>query len=196
MKRKPIYCLLFALISVATVFADKPTLKIRSIEVDDNVYTPYYSVQTEQDHEQGAAQRWVRLTVEYSTSGGWIDELSIKHMALIPGHGEKNAVLDEEVTYLNIGPGNHVSYVYMHPNCVKRYESEANEIDIAVQFSINGENVATEITNKNKVKDWTTSTHTHRGHLLAENETPFWFVNYDFKEIIKTRAHNGHGVKQ
>lgn len=193
MKTKLLVAITIAAWSGLSALAGDVTLKIRRIYVDDNVYTPFYKVDTEQDNEPGAAQRWLRLAVEYSTSGGWIDELKVDHMALVPDHGgEKAAVLDETVTYLNVGPGNHVSYVYMHPNCVKRYKSKAKEVDMGVTLSIDGETVAHKMTNKNKVKDWMKQETVHSGHLLNESETPFWFVNYDYKEMIKHRAHNGH----
>ncbi len=194
MKARSILTVTATLLTWQIVLADNVKLKIRRIHVDDNVYTPYYDAETEQDNEPGAAQRWLRLAVEYSTTGGWIDELSVRHLALVPNHnGEKAALLDEEVTYLNVGPGNHVSYVYMHPNCVKRYESKAKEVDSAVIFHIDEKIVGEKSTNKNKIKDWTKEQTTHTGHLLDESETPFWFINYDYKEMIKHRPHNGQG---
>jgi hypothetical protein len=169
------------------------SVKIRSIDVDDNVYTPYFTVETEQDHDQGASQRWIRLSVNYSTRGGWINELTIQHLALagLNFTCPSPVILTEEVTYINIGPGNHVSYVYMHPNSVKRYKSRAKELDVAVEFIINGEVIATERSNRNSKGDWTTDpkNHIHEGYLLSESETPFWFINYDYKEIIKHTPH-------
>ncbi len=163
-------------------------VKIRRIYIDDNVYTPYYKAETEQDHEPGAAQRWVRVAVEYSTSGGWIDEVTIDHKALVYHHGGSTPViLDRKVTYMHIGDGNHVSYVYMHPNCVQRYDVRAKNVDIAISISIDGKVVASKMTNKETKGDWTTDPEykVSTSHLLDDSETPFWFINYDYKEMIK-----------
>jgi hypothetical protein len=181
------------------------SVEIKRMYVDDNVYTPYYKVETEQDHEQGSAQRWIRIGVEYETSGGWIDELPILQSAIASEHGSPSPViLAEEVTYMNVGPGNHYSYVYMHPNCVKRYDVNAKELDSAALFSIDGKVVASEENSKDFKKGWATdpSFTVHNSHLLTESETPFCIINYDFKEIIKHQphsnngnAHQGHGSK-
>ena len=173
-------------------------IKIRSIAVDDNVYTPYYGIETEQTHDQGSAQRWVRLEVKYSTSGGWIDELAIKQLAIANEHGDKSPViLEANVTYLNVGPGNHVAYVYMHPNCVKRYDVKAKALNSAAIFSINGKVVAQEETARKTKAGWSTSGKytIHEGHLLSEADTPFWFVNYDFKEMIQRTPHKATSHK-
>ena len=196
LKYKLIVPALFLALTAGTVAAEV-TVKIRSIEVDDNVYTPYFEVETEQDHDQGASQRWLRLTVNYTTKGGWIDELTVKHFALVSNHGsDKPVILTEQTTYINIAPGNHVAYVYMHPNCVKRYDVENNEIDSAASIMIDGKRVAHEETSKRigKKKGWPDNPdlHVHPGHLLSEFETPFWFINYDYKEMTKHRPHNGH----
>lgn len=193
---KYILCaIILAQLGTSALAEEDVTVKIRRIYVDDNVYTPYYDIETEQNHEQGSAQRWVRLAVEYSTKGGWIDQLTIKHFALVGHHGNADPViLTEEVNYMNIGEGNHVSYVYMHPNCSKRYDVRAKELDSAVIFSIDGKTVASKETSKYADKKWTEDPAfvVHSGHLLNEAETPFWFVNYDYKEMLKHGAHNGH----
>jgi len=167
---------------------EKPIeLKIRRIYVDDNVYTPFYTAETEQNHEPGSAQRWVRVAVEYSTSGGWIDELSISHKALVYHHGsETPVILDKKVGYMHVGTGNHISYVYMHPNCVQRYDVRAKNVDIAISISIDGKVVASKMTSKKTKGDWTANPDykVSHSHLLDESETPFWFINYDYKEMI------------
>ncbi len=163
-------------------------LKIRRIYVDDNVYTPYYAAETEQNHEPGAAQRWVRVAVEYSTSDGWIDELTIDHKALVYHHGGSTPViLSKKVTYMHVGDGNHVSYVYMHPNCVQRYDVRAKNVDIAISISIDGKVVASKMTNRKTKGDWPDNPDykVSSSHLMDDSETPFWFINYDYKEQIK-----------
>ena len=172
----------------SSALADGTSLKIRRIYVDDNVYTPFYGAETEQNHSQGAAQRWVRVAVEYSTSGGWIDELSIDHEALVYHQGSENpVVLSEKVAYMHVGEGNHISYVYMHPNCVQRFDIRAKNVDIAIAVSIDGKPVATKITNRKTKGDWPENPKykVSGGHLSNESETPFWFINYDYKEMIK-----------
>ena len=171
------------------------SLKIRDIEVEDNIYTPHYEAETELDHAPGASQRWIRLAVDYETRGGWINELTIQHLALAGSNFTcpSPVILTEEVTYINIAPGNHVSYVYMHPNSVERYKQRAKKLDVAVRFISNGEVIATQRTNKGGKGDWTTdpTKHLHEGYLLSESETPFWFINYDHKEVIKHTPHPG-----
>jgi hypothetical protein len=195
LKYKMIASTILVTLAVMTSHAEA-TVKIKSIEVEDNVYTPYFNVETEQDHDQGASQRWLRLAVNYTTKGDWIDELTVKHFALVGDHGsDKPVVLSEQTTYINIAPGNHVAYVYMHPNCVKRYGVKDNKVDSAAAIVINGKQVAYEETsNRIGNKGWpnNSSLHVHPGHLLSEFETPFWFINYDYKEMTKHHSHNGH----
>lgn len=184
------YGVLFAVVAMHSAIsqAGDVELKVVRISVDDNVYTPFYTVNTEQTHNQGSAQRWIRLTVEYKTWGGWIDELVINHLAIVhPYDSEYPIVLAEDVTYMHIGPGRHFSYAYMHPNCVKRYQLKANRIDAAMQFSSSGQFIASMQTNRRFKDDWSVSDkyELHDGHLLRESETPFQFINYDFKEIIQ-----------
>jgi len=179
-------------------------VEITRLDVDDNVYTPYYRVETEQDHEPGAAQKWLKLNVEYTTSGGWINQLAVRHKALVTDHGSPDpVVLAEEVAYINVGPGDHTSSVYMHPNCVERYGVDASKIDHAVELLVDGQVVARRRTNKEAEGDWAhdPGIPVHNGHLLNASETPFWFINYDFREIIKRTphpqrgvTHEGHGV--
>ena len=52
--------------------AQEVKIKIDSISVEDTVYTPYYEVVTEQDHQQGSSERWIRLGVYFTTEGGWM----------------------------------------------------------------------------------------------------------------------------
>ena len=188
-----IISLLGAALLCGTSMAEEVKLKIHSIEIDDNVYTPHFKADTEQDHSRGPSQRWIRMEVKYSTRGGWINELTIQHFALagINTTCPAPVILTEEVTYINIGEGNHVSYVYMHPNTVKRYDSSAKKIEAAAVFVVNGKVIATERSNRNTQGNWTTDKkyHLHEGYLLSEPETPFWFINYDYKEIIKHIPH-------
>jgi len=180
--------IVLAQFATTALAGEKVELKIRRIYVDDNVYTPYYTVETEQNHETGAAQRWVRVAVEYSTSGGWIDELAISHKALVYHHGSENPViLDKKVGYMHVGEGNHISYVYMHPNCVQRFDIRAKNVDIAITITVNGKEVASKMTTSKTKGDWTADPKYKKqdGHLLDESETPFWFINYDYKEMIK-----------
>jgi len=188
--------LIAALLLAATGYADDINLKIRRIDVDKDVYTPLYRADTEQDNDPGPSQRWLRLAVEYTTEHEWIDEVTVRHMALVPGHdGKEPIILATEVTYMNIGPGSHLSYVYMHPNCVKRYDSQEGEIDSAVEILIDGKRVAFEATTThNSMPDWYKNPKlvVQEGHLLNDSETPFWFINYDYKEMIKHDGHSSH----
>lgn len=159
---------------------------INDVKAEDSVYTPYYEVVTEQKHEQGAAQKWIRLGVYFTTEGGWIDEIDVTQMAAIKGGGGQTLFLAESVHYINIGPGDHYVYVYLHPSYVERYDIDAFDLDNAVKIMINSEVVATMESNKNAPKGWSTSAdNTFKSYLLNHAETPFWFLNYDFKEIIK-----------
>ena len=182
------------LITVGTALAEV-SLKIRDLDVDDNVYTPHFMVDTELDHSQGPSDRWIRIEVEYETRGEWITELTIQHLADAGMNTTcpTPVILTEEVTYINIAPGNHKSFVYMHPHTVERYSQTAKNLDVAVRFLINGKVVAVERTNKESKGDWTVDPkrHLHEGYLLNESETPFWFINYDYKEIMKHTPHPG-----
>ncbi len=160
---------------------------IEEIKVEDLVYTPYYQVETEQIHDQGSAQRWVRLGVYFRTEGGWIDELDITQMALIEDvEGDSPLVLSEKVHYINVEPGDHYVYVYLHPSYVKRYELESFDVDSAAIVSINGNQVDAREIARHAEKGWSVrDAGRAKGYLLNHAETPFWFINYDFKELIK-----------
>lgn len=163
---------------------------INDIKVEDSVYTPYYAVETEQDHKQGSAQKWIRLGVYFTTEGGWIDEIDVKQVAYFNrGNDKKNLRLSEWVHYVNIEPGDHYVYVYLHPSYVKRYGIDAFDLDTAAMISIDGKVMAQMETTKHSKEGWSSSSNgaAVKGYLLNHAETPFWFINYDFKEIIKRR---------
>ena len=196
--KKIITVLSIAMVAITFQAQAAVKIKIRSIDVNGSIFTPLYDIDTELDHDTKTRQRWIRLEIKYSTSGGWIDELSIKQLAIAKGHGEKDPViLSVDVTYLNIGPGNHTATVYMHPNCVRRYDVKAKELDSGVFFMIDGAVVAQEETTRKVTKGWSTNGKytLHEGHLLSEADTPFWFVNYDFKEMIQRKPHAVHNKK-
>lgn len=178
--------------------ATEVQVEITRIRVEDNVYTPYYTVRTEQDNQQGAAKKWIKLHIEYTTSGGWIDELHIEQLALVTDNAlGVPIVLDQDTAYINIRPGDHYANVYMHPSLVDRYKVDAFEVDTAAVFRIDGKVVARSETTKNSKKGWSEESKAlvHKGHLMNHAETPFWFINYDFKEIIKRNPH-AHGEGQ
>lgn len=172
---------------VSNAVADEDVkITINEVKVEDTVYTPYYAIQTEQDHKQGSAQRWIRLGVYFTTEGGWIDEIDVTQMAAISRKDAEPLVLSETVHYINIEPGDHYVYVYLHPSYVKRYGIDAFDVDSAANISINGKVTVSRETNKRVEKNWSTNSGKQlKGFLLNHAETPFWFVNYDFKEIIK-----------
>lgn len=170
-------------------------VKITDVKVDDSVYTPFYEVNTEQDHEQGAASRWIRLGVYFTTEGGWIDEIDIAQIAAIKKNKDDESLMFcEKVHYINLEPGDHTVYVYLHPSYVKRYDIDAFDVDAGVTISIAGKVVAEQETTRHYKKGWAASSAAKnaRGYLLNHTETPFWFINYDFLEIIKREAHSGN----
>jgi len=192
-----IVCVALVGIAVAET-AGEVKVEITRISVEDNVYTPYYEAETVLDHEQGAAQKWIQLHVEYTTSGGWIDELDIMQLAMVTDSElGKPVILEEAITYINVKPGDHYANVYMHPSLVERYAVDAFEIDSAAIFRIDGKVVVHAETTKHAEKNWPEKSDAilHKGHLLNHTETPFWFINYDFKEIIKRGPH-AHGEKK
>jgi len=189
--------LLAGLLAAPAAFAAQktaPKVTITDISVEDNIYTPFYEARTVLDHQQGSSQKWLQLHVEYTTEGGWIDELTIDQSALVREEGMPPVVVDEEVSYINIKPGDHYANVYMHPHLVERYGVDSYEVDTAAVIRINGKEVARAETTKQAKKGWEADIDAipHKGHLLSHDETPFWFINYDFKEIIKKDQHR-HG---
>ena len=163
-------------------------IEIEKITVEDMVYTPFYRVDTEQDHEPGSAARWIRLGVYFRTEGGWIDELEITQMALKPiVDTGKKVVLAETVQYINLEPGDHYVYVYLHPSYVKRYEISDDDLDSAVVIRLDGKEAAHMETAEHGEPGWSSvaGDTSAKGYLLNHAETPFWFINYDFKEVIK-----------
>lgn len=162
------------------------SVTIKDIKIEDTVYTPYYEVQTEQDHQQGAAQKWIRLGVYFTTDGGWIDEIDVSQMAAIERDDAAPLFLSEQVHYINISPGDHYVYVYLHPSYVERYSVKTSDVDHAAVISVNGQVVASKEISNHVEQGWSSSTNqVMKSYLLNHAETPFWFINYDFKEIIK-----------
>jgi hypothetical protein len=181
-----------ATFATATAIAEDIKVDITRVSVEDNIYTPYYQAQTVLDHQQGSAQKWLQLHVEYTTSGGWIDELHIEQLALVSDSNmDGPIILEEGVTYINVKPGDHYANVYMHPSLVERYGVDSFNVDSAVIFKIGDNVVAQAETTKQVEKGWSDDEDAmvHKGHLLNHAETPFWFINYDFKEIIKRDPH-------
>ena len=194
-KRTKSLTVLVYLIIAGYAFSDDSSVKvtINEVKVEDTVYTPYYSVQTEQDHEQGSASRWIRLGVYFTTEGGWIDEIDISQLAASKkDDDDKGLMLRERVHYINLSPGDHYAYVYLHPSYVRRYDIDAFDVDTAATISINGEVVAKMESDRHFKKGWSSSGEAGnaKGYLLNHKETPFWFINYDFKEIIKGQSHS------
>lgn len=175
--------------SVSSAVADEEVkIKINDIKVEDTVYTPYYEIQTEQDHKQGAAQKWIRLGVYFTTEGGWIDEIDVTQMARLDCGSKSCLSLAETVHYINIEPGDHVVYVYLHPSYVKRYDIDAFDLDAAAVIKIDGKQVAEMETSRRFEAGWSEGgVAAGKGYLLNHAETPFWFIDYDFKEIIKRK---------
>lgn len=169
--------------------ADDADIKItiNDIRVEDTVYTPYYSVRTEQEHQQGAASRWLRLGVYFTSEGGWIDELEILQKAAFKGPDGTKVVLSESERYINLNPGDHYIYMYLHPSYLERYAIDASEVDMAAFIMIEGKELAFRESSREQSKGWSRKVNggTEKGYLLNHSETPFWFINYDFKEVIK-----------
>ena len=188
----------FVFLSVTgSAFSEDSAIKvtIKDVKVEDSVYTPYYQVQTEQDHEAGAAPRWIRLGVYFTTEGGWIDEIDVSQLAALKkGDSKEGLMLSETVHYINLAPGDHYVYVYLHPSYVERYDVDAFDLDSAATISINGKVVAKKESTRHYKKGWSSSEQASqaKGYLLNHTETPFWFINYDFKEIIKRKNHSGN----
>ncbi len=176
--------------SDARAAAESKNIKvtIKDIQVEDSIYTPYYEADTGQDHQQGASARWIRLGVYFTTEGGWIDELDVTQMAIKNTDGKKpGVVLSETVHYNNLDPGDHYVYVYLHPSYVERYEIDAYDLDSAAIITIDGKELAWKESTKHAKAGWSKNTDEsmEKGYLLNHAETPFWFINYDFKEIIR-----------
>ena len=172
---------------LVTAQAAEIKVEITDIKIEDTVYTPYYEVETEQDHQQGAGKKWIRLGVYFTTKGGWIDELDVTQTALLDCGSKSCLSLTETVHYINIEPGDHVVYAYLHPSYVERYEIDAFDLDSAAVIKIDGKTVAEKETRRRFKEGWSKGelAANAKGYLLNHAETPFWFINYDFMEVIK-----------
>jgi hypothetical protein len=144
-------------------------------------------VQTEQDHQQGSAQRWLRLGVYFTTEGGWIDELHIHQKAAFKGPNGQQVVLSESERYINLNPGDHFVYMYLHPSYVERYSIDASEVDSAAFILFENKLLDHKESLREHKAGWSRRSNweTEKGYLLNHTETPFWFINYDFNEVIK-----------
>jgi hypothetical protein len=180
------------LLSLSRAAPAELKVEIRDLKVEDNLYTPYYRVETGRDHTRAAAKKWIRLSVEFETDGEWIDDITINHFLYSSGfNGKMPVIMSRTVEYINIKPGAHHSYVYLHPNYVERYDISAFDLDAAASIVVNGREVARTETTKYGDENWSKQMQTvvHKGHLLDHSETPFWFINYDFNEVIRRAPH-------
>jgi len=165
---------------------DAVTVTIEKLTVDDSVYTPFYTAETGLDHAPGSAQRWIKLGVYFKTKGGWIDEIEVTQMAVFKPEKEDRLYMSEKVKYINIRPGDHYAYVYLHPSYVDRYEINDFDVDSAAVITVNGKVVASRETAREMQTNWSADgSIQYKNYLLNHAETPFWFINYDFQEIIK-----------
>jgi hypothetical protein len=175
-------------VGIAAHAAEENRVKItiEKLTVEDSVYTPFYEVETGLDHAPGSAQRWIKLGVYFKTEGGWINEIEVTQMAVFQPEKLDRLYMSEKVKYINIRPGDHYAYVYLHPSYVERYEINDYDVDSAAIITLNGEVVASRETAKDTKKNWSADESIqYKNYLLNHAETPFWFINYDYQEIIK-----------
>ncbi|HEY5622001.1 MAG TPA: hypothetical protein VIR77_05305 [Pontiella sp.] len=186
---KTVLCIAAGLsIGIAGYAAEEGEVKvtIEKLTVEDSVYTPFYEVETGLDHAPGSAQRWIKLGVYFTTEGGWIDEIDIRQMVVFKPEEDSRVYMSETVKYINLEPGDHYAYVYLHPSYVRRYDIDDHDVDSAAYISVNGEVAAFKETSRKTEKNWSADeTRSYKNYLLNHAETPFWFINYDYKEIIK-----------
>ncbi len=176
--------------------ADPVGVKIDRLEVDDNIYTPYYRVDTGRENERPGDQKWIRVGVNYTTEEGWFDELTIRYTAYASErNGPKPILFTTEVKYLNVGPGEHIGYAYLHPGYVDRYDLDGYNLDVSVElFASSPADSASAVkilamkeTTKHASAGWAKalSGDAPAGALLNRAETPFWLIDYDNRELIK-----------
>ncbi|MDF7798565.1 hypothetical protein P4C99_03775 [Pontiellaceae bacterium B1224] len=180
------------LIGVTSFAVAEPSVEITDISINDNIYTPLYQAQTKLDNQQAASKKWLQIHLEFTTSDEWLDEVTVLFSALVNEGEEKTPiVLTDEVTFINVKPGEHYANVYVHPNLRERYEVSGFDIDAAAAVMVDGKTAASVETTKHADKGWSDIDNPiiHKGHLLNHSETPFWFINYDFKEVIKQGDH-------
>ncbi len=186
--------LMLATAALPAIAAD---VRIERLEVEDNVYTPYYRVDTGRENDRPGVKKWIRLGVHYASGEDWTDALTIRYLAYAPGNNERKTLLfTRDVTYLNIGPGEHIGYAYLHPCYTERYDLDAYDLDFSVQILPGSRGnssavitpLATKETTKHSKEGWSAlkGDAEETGRLLNRSETPFWFIDYDNRELIDT----------
>jgi len=128
--------------------------------------------------------QWLEVEVEYATTPEMIDELTFKYTILIQG-----ALLDGEVTYVNIPAGNdHFAVMYIPPRALLRLTGGKALTSASIQ------NVWIQVTKQGQVLDQTSLRSSAPpnaphlpGQILNKNETPFAPLYYDRYEAIKPK---------
>ena len=136
------------------------------------------------------SDRWYRLTTEYQTSPGWIDDLAVTYYVLFkPGSrtlgvrqgSSSYLLLRGQSQYVNIKRGRHISEMYIHPNTVDRYGSIER---IGVVFRSEGRLLSAQSQPKSQ-SGWWDKLSPIDGLVLRREMTPFNSVSPDHYESSK-----------
>lgn len=164
-------------------------LLVRKVSTDTTV-TPSYNVKVRGANKSDGRKTWLTLHTLYDTAPRWIDEVTFTYYVVLkakspedvgPG-GEQMNMFSNSVTYQNVKRGTkHESSMFMDPDTFERFgEVQA----MAVVITIDGEVVA-KIKQPESDKDWWEGRPAHPSPLLRRDETPFRFIEMDYRPRIK-----------
>jgi hypothetical protein len=167
---------------VHTTTAQVPDIK--KIEVT-LVNSPQYQLAGGVAGAADTRDRWLQIQVEFETTGNWTDELTFKTYVLA-GSGANTKLLVGDITYLNIPrKASHLSYMYMHPNSVKRFMNGELPPRVGIQILYKGRTITQMSWPGGGRERWWEAMSPDRGYVIGPQLTPFSVLIFDRVNPIK-----------
>lgn len=130
----------------------------------------------------GRAQKWLEVEVAYETKPESIDELTFKFSTILD-----KQLINGEVTYANIGKGEHFGVMYVTPKGLEKLTKgkgpNANSVEnVFVEINRQGQKLAEASFKPGSLPNMPQLT----GFMFNKNQTPFAPLFYDRYEEIKS----------
>ena len=135
---------------------------------------------------------WYRISTEYQTAPGWMDDLSITYYILFqpdPRSAELRSpapfvLLRGQSDYVNVKQGRHISEMYIHPNTMDRYGAI---VRIGAVFRSQGRLLAA-ASDPSSRERWWEQLPPVDGLILPRHLTPYNPTSPDHYEAVQAAA--------
>ncbi len=176
-----------------------------AIDVKDIEFNNYTTPDFDEGRTHRSARRpskdWLQIVVNFEAEGedrdeNWLDELTIDWHVMIDGGETPRLYFQTTTAYVDIEYGeDQYAAVYIRPDTIRRYYSERRfprerEMVAHLRFLVDGTLVAEEAYNPGRMRipeEWWNSPRMNRvpNGLLAPNQTPFQWLDYEFYMTLK-----------